>query len=66
MKCERCNKEFDTTKPELNVETYGGHAVFACPHCHKPYLFSRRIIIDVSVFENCNREFDDWGRKIRK
>lgn len=61
MKCVRCNKEFDS----INVQTYGGHAIFACPHCGKPYSFSRRIIIDTEPINyDCGRKFDDWGNKI--
>lgn len=65
MECVRCKKEFDDYAPYRNAETYGGYPKYACPHCGKLYVFSRRIIIDA---EPCNymdeMKQDDWGHKV--
>lgn len=64
IECVRCGKEFDDYIPCRNVEIYGGFPKYACPHCGKLYVFSRRIIIDVEPCDYMDINHDDWEHDV--
>lgn len=65
IECVRCGKTFDDYIPCRNVRFYGGFPKYACPHCGKLYVFSRRIIIDVEPCDYIgDNTQDDWGQDV--
>lgn len=64
MQCERCQKYFNISEVNKEVNNIGDSFVFSCPHCSKAYKYSliRRINIDSLTDDEVKNEvFDDWG-----
>lgn len=62
MVCTRCGKVLDTYKQERNADSYCSN-IYACPHCGKPYMFSRQVVVKELSAETQLKE-DDWGHRI--
>lgn len=62
MVCARCGKVLDTYKQERNADSYGSN-IYACPHCGKPYRFSRQVVVTELSVDTQLKE-DDWGNKV--